>query len=99
MKQTVNFYTFERAFSNSQYKDNFTYKGLKALYYYLEQYEEACSTDIELDVCALCCDFTEYTNLQEFRDNYSDEYESIQDIEKETTVIIVDDDVFIIQNF
>ena len=99
MKQTVNFYTFERAFSCSQYKDNFTYDGLMALFSYLEQYEEACGTEIELDVCAICCDFTEYENLKEFRDNFSDRFDSIEDIQDETTVIMVDDDAFIIQNF
>jgi hypothetical protein len=96
MKQTVNFYMFERAFSNSQYCNNFTYDGLKALFEYLE---ECDGQEIELDVCALCCDFTEYENLKEFQDNYSEDYESIQDIEEDTTVIMVDDDAFIIQNF
>ena len=95
MKQTVNFYTFERAFSRSQYKDNFTYDGLNALFSYLEQ----CEEELELDVCAICCDFTEYENLKEFQDNFSDSYESREDIQDETTVIMIDDEAFIIQNF
>jgi hypothetical protein len=90
---------FERAFNSSQYRNNFTYYGLKALFEYLEQYEEVCGTEIELDVCALCCDFTEYENLKEFQDNFSDSYESIEDIQEDTTVIMIDDDAFIIQNF
>jgi len=98
MKQTVNFYAFERAFNSSQYKDNFTYEGLKALFSCLEQYEEACGTEIELDVCAICCDFTEYENLKEFQDNFSDSYESIEAIQDETTVIMFGES-FIIQNF
>jgi len=99
MKQTVNFYDFERAFSCSQYKDNFTYDGLRALFSYLEQYEEDCREEIELDVCAICCDFTEYENLVEFQDNFSGRFDSIADIQDETTVIMVDGDAFIIQNF
>jgi len=99
MKQTVNFYDFQRAFEKSQYRNNFTYDGLKALYGYLEQYEDDCGEEIELDVCALCCDFTEYENLKAFQDNYSAAYESIEDIQDATPVIMVDDDAFIIQNF
>jgi len=99
MKQTVNFYDFERCFNTSQYCNNFTYKGLKALFDYLEQYEDDCGTEIELDVCAICCDFTEYENLVEFQDNYSEDYQSMADVENETTVIMVDDDAFIIQTF
>jgi hypothetical protein len=99
MKQTVNFYDFQRAFEKSQYRNNFTYDGLKALYGYLEQYEDDCGEEIELDVCALCCDFTEYENLKEFQDNYSDSFQSMADIENETTVIMVDDESFIIQTF
>jgi hypothetical protein len=95
MKQTVNFYDFQRAFEKSQYCNNFTYKGLKALFEYLED----CGEEIDLDVCAICCDFTEYENLKEFQDNYSEDYQSMADIEYETTVIRVDDDAFIIQNF
>jgi hypothetical protein len=99
MKQTVNFYTFERAFNHSHYSNNFTYDGLKALFEYLEQYEDDCGIEIELDVCALCCDFTEYKNLKEFQDNYSADYESIEDIQEDTTVIMIDDEAFIIQTF
>jgi len=98
MKQTVNFYDFERAFNSSQYKDNFTYDGLKALFSYLEQYEEDCGEEIELDVCAICCDFTECENLKEFQDNFSDSFESIEALQDETTVIMIGES-FIFQNF
>jgi hypothetical protein len=99
MKKTVNFYSFERAFNISHYSNNFTYDGLKALFEYLEQYEEDCGEEIELDVCAFCCDFTEYKNLKEFQHNYSDGYENMDDIQDKTTVIMIDDQSFIIQNF
>lgn len=99
MKQTVNFSIFCDAFNNSQYKDNFTYEGKKALFNYIDELEEATSEEIDLDIVALCCDFTEYEDLQEFQQSYSDSYESIQDIENATTVILIDDESFIIQNF
>jgi len=69
-----------------------------ALFSYLEQYEKECSTEIELDVCAICCEFTEYENLVEFQDNFSDSFKSIEAIQDETTVIMIGE-AFIIQNF
>lgn len=53
---------FIDAFKNWEtYKDNFTYEALKALFSYFEEYEEATGEDIELDVVAICCDWSEYT--------------------------------------
>jgi hypothetical protein len=98
MKSTVNFSEFCDAFHKSE-RDNFSYEGLRALFDYLEQYEEDCGEEIELDVIALCCDYTEYDNLKEFQDDYGTEYEDIEDIETNTTVIKIDDDKFIIQAF
>ena len=56
MKQSVNMYDFERAFKNFERMNNFSYDGLKALFEYLEDYEEDTGEEIELDVIALCCD-------------------------------------------
>jgi hypothetical protein len=60
MKQTVGFADFVDAFHDHDRFDNFGYMGLKALYEYLEQYEEDCGEEIELDVIALCCDYSQY---------------------------------------
>ena len=58
MKTTVNFYTFRDAFKAIR-PDNFTSEGLSVLWDYLEEYEESCGEELELDVIALCCDFNE----------------------------------------
>ena len=55
--------------------------------------------DMELDVIGLCCEYTEYDNLEEFQADYGDEYETIEDIQNSTTVIMIDDDSFIIRQF
>ena len=60
IKQTVNEYEFRRAFETIR-PDNFTYEGLGALYEYLEELSEGTGEDIELDVIAICCDYTEYS--------------------------------------
>ena len=99
MKQSVNSYQFEQAFKNMNRDSNFSYEGKKALFDYLEQYEQDCGTEIELDVIALCCEYSEYANLAEFQKDYGEEYESMEDIQDATQVIKIDDEAFIIQQF
>jgi len=70
MKTTVSQYDFERAFADADRKENFSYEGLKALFDYLEDYEEQTGEEIELDVIALCCDYSEDT-AEEIARNYS----------------------------
>lgn len=61
MKKTISEYDFINAFKqNSERKDTFSYYGLKALYEYLEQYEDDTGEEMELDVVAICCEYTEY---------------------------------------
>ena len=99
MKQAVSFSTFSDAFRDMNRKDQFSYDGLRALYDYLEEYEESCDTEVELDVIALCCEFTEYTDLAELQQNYTN-IESMDDLNDHTIVIeIPDSDGFIIQDY
>ncbi len=98
MKSTVSLSDFRDAFQVR--KENFSYEGLEALFNYLESYEEDTGEEIELDVIALCCDYTEYENLAEFQKDYNTEdYQTIEDIEEATTVIKIDYESFIIQAF
>ena len=90
MKQTVSLYEFTNAFHGTQYENNFTYEGLKALYTYLDELEEETGEELELDIVALCCEYTEYESLEDFRERYSSDYETMEDIENETTVIYID---------
>ena len=98
MKQTINEFDFLQAFKQCR-PDNFSRAGLIALYDYLEQYEDDTGEEIELDVIALCCEYAEYDSLAEFQADYSEDYQTIVDIESDTTVIMIDDDSFIIQQF
>jgi hypothetical protein len=70
MKTTVSRYDFERAFVDADRKENFSYEGLNALFDYLEDYEEQTGEEIELDVIALCCDYSEDT-VKGIARNYS----------------------------
>ena len=65
MKQTVNSSDFVDAFRTHNRMDQFSYEGLKALFEYLEQHEEDTGEETELDVIAICCDFSEYSTATE----------------------------------
>jgi len=104
MYKTINEYEFRQAFKDMN-RDSYSYEGYTALYEFLD---EACSSDdkgFELDVIAICCDFTEYENLKEFQSEYyddvaGDKFKTIDEIEDETIVIRIEDsDSFIIQVF
>ena len=71
MKQSVNTSTFRDAFHNSvTYRHNFSYMGLSYLFGYLEDLEKDIGEEMELDVCAICCDYAEST-VDELIDAYS----------------------------
>ena len=73
MKTTVSIYDFRDAFLQSDTrKDTFSYQGLTALYEYFEQYEEDCDTEIDFDMVAICCEYTEYERAVEAADNYTE---------------------------
>lgn len=98
----VSFYDFLNEFEKFDRGDSFSYQGKKALYDYLYELGEDIGEPIELDIIAICSDFTEYACLEEFNDDYGysiDEVESIKDIEYYTIVIPIDEKSFIIQNF
>jgi hypothetical protein len=99
MITTINEYDFTTAFHKMGRGDNFTYEGLNALYNYLDMLGDDIGEQIELDVIALCCEYREYEDLEEFQGYYGDDYQSIEDIEQQTQVIMIDDDSFIIQAF
>jgi len=100
MKQTVNFYQFTDAFTNMNRQNQFSYKGKKALFEYLEEYEDSTGEQIELDIIALCCDYEEYDSLEDFWQEYDKEdFPNIEAIEWHTQVIHIDNDSFIIAVF
>jgi len=97
----VSFNDFLEAFKKHRRENQFSYEGKKALFDYLEELSEDLG-DIKLDVIGICCDFTEYDNLEQFNDDYGysiGDVKSIEDIEYYTTVIPINDESFIIQNF
>ena len=73
MKQTVSESMFRDAFlMSNERKETFSYEGLTALYNYLTELEDGCSEEMELDVIALCCEYTEYKSADEAACEYFD---------------------------
>ncbi len=67
----LSFDDFVREFKEYGREDNFSRDGLEAIYNYVLEYAEETNTPYELDVIALCCEFTEYT-LEEAISEFSD---------------------------
>ena len=115
MKKTISEGEFIDEFKNNNtYKKNFSIEGLMALYDYLVEYEEYIGDEIELDVIALCCEYSEYESANEAAKakQYNNAVEASKDfddedreaaalawLEDQTTVIPVNGGGVIIQNF
>jgi hypothetical protein len=69
---------------NSIRPDNFSYEGLNTLYDYLVELEESCDMQIELDVIAICGDFSEY-KIDEALEYY--QADDIDELKHNTSVI------------
>lgn len=99
IKTNVTLHDFRDAFASFN-RDNFSYAGLEALFNYIEEIDDSCGTEMELDVIGLCCEFAEYKNLIEFQQDYgSENYNTFDDISDQTMLITIDDESFIIQQF
>jgi hypothetical protein len=100
MKQTINQYQFADAFRSAGRQDQFSYAGLNALFGYLDDIGE----EIELDVIALCCEYSEHKSALDAAADYGydvdDESEenAMQFLRHNTTVIEFDGGI-IIQQF
>jgi hypothetical protein len=81
MKTTVSRYDFERAFVDADRKENFSYEALGLLFDYFESYEEETGQEIELDVIAICCEYSE-DNPDDIIANYSIDVEDMDEDEK-----------------
>ena len=110
MKQSIDFNQFYDAFTDHNRLDNFSYEGLKALYEWIEDLDDSCGTETELDVIALCCEFTEYDNALNAAnecssfdatpedDEEDNEVEALEYLQDHTRVITFDSGI-IIQDF
>jgi hypothetical protein len=96
MKATVYLNEF-RDYFNQVRPNNFSYEGLGILFEYLEQYEEDTGEELELDVIALCCDFSEedFTDIAKSYDIELDEEADEEDQMQTVADYLTDEGVYI----
>ena len=102
---TVNEYNFTEAFRQTR-PNNFSYEGQKVLYEYLEDLSEDTGEPIELDVIAICCDYSEHESFEELKKDYKHlsfvhhYFKDVESLRDHTTVIEIEGTGrLIIQNF
>jgi hypothetical protein len=86
MKTTVNQSEFIDAFHRYDRYDQFGYDALCALFYYMEQLEDDTGEEMELDVIALCCDYS-VDSFADIASNYSIDIDGMDDDEARSAVL------------
>ncbi len=81
MKITVNESMFREEFKRVR-PENFSNAALEALFAYYEEMEQGSGEEIELDVIAICCDWTEYDSALEAAESYGFKAKDASDDER-----------------
>lgn len=84
MKITVDEGIFCDRFVSMGRGEQFSREALGLLF----DYYEGVDRDMELDVIGICCDWTEYENMEEIKKEHN--VEDIDDLESNTTVLTND---------
>lgn len=96
MKTTVSIYDFRDAFIKVR-PGTFSYGALGHLFEYLERMEEDTGEEMELDVVAICCEFSEDT-WEQIADQYNldlEKYESEEEKQEAVADYLSDQGVYI----
>lgn len=92
MKQTINSNEFAQAFRDYDRFGAWSYAGLTALFDFLEEMEQDTGEEMELDVIALDCEYSEWEDLEEWargyfiESNYQSEFHTLEDEELEDAI-------------
>jgi len=102
MKKTITKDEFINDFMRVR-PDNFSIIGLGKLFDYFEDIEQETGAEMELDVIAICCNYTECASIDEVRQYYDldcdeDEEDVKNYINNNTAVIVWKNDCIIFQN-
>lgn len=85
MKTTVCFHEFKQAFRAIR-PNNFTDDALGQLFDYFESYEQDTGEEIELDVIAICCEYTEQ-HYSDIANDYDIDIEGMDEAEAKQHVM------------
>lgn len=100
--KTVNFNDMFESFNKMGRGEQFTYDALKALFEYYDALSDDIGENIELDVIAICCEWSEY-ELSEYNREHGTEFESWDDAQEalddlDIRYIIVNDESVLVAN-
>ena len=100
MKQTVYLSDFRQAFKDMNRQEQFSHYGLEALFNWLESYDHmGDGAEYELDVIALCCEYSESTLEEIANDHCISETAVIAYLENNTWFEELPNGSFLYQNF
>lgn len=98
MYATIDRSDFLRFFRESSYSDQFTHEAKCAIWDYFKHLELQINNELRLDIPHICAYYAEYDSIQELQEQYTD-INSIEELEKHTTVIPVHGERFVIKTF
>jgi hypothetical protein len=78
--QVITKSAFHDSFRRMNREENFSYEARSALYDYLWEMSEESGIPMELDVIAICMEYSEVTDLQALADEYGVAVDDIEDI-------------------
>lgn len=96
---------FIEAFNDHGRDDQFSPAALEALFEFFEELEDETGELVELDVIAICCDFTEYDSPQDCAEDMFLDVEGMEDrdiislLQERTIVIPLKSGGIVIQNY
>ena len=96
MEKEVTLEMFIDAFKRMD-RDYYSYEGYESLYDFFEE----CDPDWEYDVIGICCDYTEYNDLDDYNQQLteSEKFESIEQLSQETLVLETEKGSLIVENY
>ena len=87
MVQIVSESRFQRAFDEAGRGDNFTPEARRALFEYLEAYEEETGETITVNAVELCSEFSEYETASEAAEEFGVDVEGLEEDHKIVAVL------------
>jgi hypothetical protein len=87
MKKEINVYQFRDEFRAHGRSDQFSYDALGWLFAWFEDYAESTGVEVDLDVIAICCDFSE-DSFEDVAENYSIDLSECEDEDEKREIVL-----------
>ena len=93
MKTTVYQNDFDNAFIGSQYENNFTPLARMYIWEHLEEWETFSGEEYDLEAWAVCEDFTEFENWEDYYSQFGEwkPYKTLAELSQDYEVIKMTD--------